>query len=367
MAKDYYSLLGVAKGASQDDIKKAYRKLAHTHHPDKQGGDEAAFKEINEAYSVLGDAEKRRQYDQFGQTFSGAGAGHRGSAGQSGQGFAGFDFSDFSNQGFNFGGAGMEDLFSDLFSGGGSRSRSRRGSDIQVDVTISFEEMVRGATRSVRLRKYASCEHCHGTGGEPGTKESACPDCHGKGSIMKTVNTILGAFAQSVACGRCHARGHVFTEPCHVCHGEGRTQKEVSHEISLPAGIEEGQALSIAGEGAAGEFGSPAGDLYVVVHVEPHPELSRRGDDIVSEQTLRFDQFALGDKVPVATIDGEVSMKIPAGTQPGEVFRIRGKGIPKLGRFGRGDHLIKTSIEVPRHLSKEAKQYIEALRDTERR
>ncbi|MGB3073262.1 MAG: molecular chaperone DnaJ [Candidatus Moraniibacteriota bacterium] len=362
MAKDYYSILGVPKSASQDDIKKAYRKLAHAHHPDKQGGDEAKFKGINEAYSILSDPEKRRQYDQFGQTFSGAGQ-----SGQPGQGFGGFDFSNFGNQGFNFGGANMEDLFSDLFTGGGQRSRTRRGSDIQVDVTISFEEMVQGATRTVRLRKYTSCDQCHGTGGATGAKESPCPDCHGKGSIMKTVNTILGAFAQSMPCGRCHAKGHIFSELCSVCHGEGRVQQEVSRDITIPAGIEDGQALSVAGEGAAGEYGAPAGDLYVVVHVAPHPTLSRRGDDIVSEQRLRFDQFALGDKVPVATIEGEVTMKIPAGTQPGEVFRIRSKGIPKLGRFGRGDHLVKTVIEVPRHLSKEARQRIEALRDVEHR
>ncbi len=357
MAKDYYSTLGVAKGATQDEIKKAYRKLAHTHHPDKAGGDEAKFKEINEAYAVLGDSEKRRQYDQFGQTFSGAGGG------PSGQGFGGFDFSNFGNQGFNFGGANMEDLFTDLFSGGsGRRARSGRGADIQVDVSISFDEMVHGAKRTIRLRKQARCDVCDGSGGAPGAKQEICSDCQGKGSIMKSVNTILGTFAQSVACERCHARGKIFSENCRSCRGDGRMEKEVSREISIPEGIENGQALSIAGEGAAGERGASAGDLYVVVHVEPHPELVRRGDDIISEKRLRFDQFALGDKVPVQTIEGEVSMKIPAGTQPGEVFRIRGKGVPKLGRFGRGDHLVKTTIDIPKHLSREEKEHIEALR-----
>lgn len=356
MAKDYYSILGVAKNASQDDIKKAYRKLAHTHHPDKQGGDEVKFKEINEAYGVLGNTEKRQQYDQFGQTFSGSG-------GPSGQGFGGFDFSNFGNQGFNFGGAGMEDLFTDLFSGGGRRSRSGRGADIQADVSISFEEMVRGAIRTIRLRKYASCDVCHGSGGAAGAKEETCPECQGRGAIMKNVNTILGTFSQSVACGRCHARGRIFSQACSACHGEGRTQQEVTREVTIPEGIEDGQALSLSGEGAAGEYGAPAGDLYVVVHVEPHAEFSRRGDDILSEKKLRFDQFTLGDKVPIQTIEGEVSMKIPAGTQPGEVFRIRGKGIPKLGRFGRGDHLVKTVIEIPRHLSSDQKRRIEALRE----
>lgn len=358
MAKDYYSILGVSKGASQEDIKKAYRKLAHTHHPDKKGGNEAAFKEINEAYTILGDPEKRRQYDQFGQAFSGAGGN------SSGQGFGGFDFSNFGSQGFNFGGTNMEDLFSDLFTGGSSRSRSRRGADIQVDVVISFEEMVRGVTRSVRLRKFARCDACHGSGGAPGSREDVCPECHGQGSVMKTVNTILGAFTQSAPCGRCHTSGRIFSEACQSCHGEGRMQKEVSRDITIPEGIEDGQALSLSGEGTAGEHGAPAGDLYVVVHVKAHPKFNRRGDDIVSDQVLRFDQFALGDKVPVETIEGEVMMKIPAGTQPGEVFRIRGKGIPKLGRFGRGDHLVKTIIEIPRHLSSEMKHAVEALRET---
>ncbi len=356
MAKDYYSILGVAKGVSQDDVKKAYRKLAHAHHPDKKTGDEAKFKEINEAYSVLGDTEKRRQYDQFGQTTSGSGS-------QSGQGFGGFDFSNFGGQGFDFGGANMEDLFTDLFTGGGGRrARSARGSDIQVDVSISFQEMVQGAKRSIALRKHVSCKSCHGTGGAPGAKEDTCPECHGKGAVMRNVNTILGTFSQSSPCGRCHAKGKIYTEICKTCSGDGRIQEAVSREINIPGGIEQGQALSMAGEGAAGEYGAPAGDLYIVVHIEPHPELVRRGDDIISEKHLRFDQFALGDKVPIETIEGEVSMKIPAGTQPGETFRIRGKGVPKLGRFGRGDHLVKTLIEVPRHLSGEMKKHIEGLR-----
>ncbi len=365
MAKDYYSILGVAKGASQDDIKKAYRKLAHAHHPDKRGGDEAKFKEINEAYGVLGDAEKRRQYDQFGQTASGFGGQSR----QSRSGFEGFDASHFGGQGFDFGGANIEDLFTDLFTGGGARrSRSSaRGADIQVDVSISFKEMVEGTTRTVRLRKYVRCDVCQGTGGAPGAREDTCPDCHGKGSIMRNVNTILGVFTQSSACERCHAKGRIFSQTCTTCHGDGRQQKEVTKEVVIPGGIEDGQALSLAGEGAAGEWGESSGDLYVVVHVEPHAELSRRGDDIVSERKLRFDQFALGDKVSIQTIEGEVSMKIPAGTQPGEVFRIRGKGVAKLGRFGRGDHLVKTVIEIPRQLSKESRKYIESLRESEHR
>lgn len=359
MAKDYYSVLGVHKGATQEELKKAYRKLAHTHHPDKKGGDEVKFKEINEAYGVLGDAEKRRQYDQFGQTFSGTGGG------SAGQGFGGFDFSNFGSQGFNFGGANMEDLFTDLFTGGNRRSQGGRGSDIQVDVSIRFDEMVHGAKRTIRVRKQSRCDVCDGSGGAPDAKQDICPDCHGKGSITKNVNTILGTFAQSIACNRCHTRGKVFSETCRMCRGVGRIEKEVSRDIIIPEGIEDGQALSIPGEGAAGEYGASAGDLYVIVHVEPHADLVRRGDDIISEQKLRFDQFALGDKIPIQTIEGEVMMKIPAGTQPGEVFRIRGKGIPKLGRFGRGDHLVKTAIKIPKRLSDAERRNIEALRRAE--
>lgn len=365
MAKDYYSILGVPKSASADDIKKAYRKLAHTHHPDKQGGDEAAFKELNEAYSVLGNAEKRQQYDRFGQTFSGSGQRTgQGFGGFSGQGgpASGWDFSNFGNQGFDFGGTNMEDLFSDLFTGGNRRSRRSRGADVQVDVEISFQEMVEGTKRTLRLKKQVACDSCHGTGGAPGAKEERCPDCHGQGSVMRNVNTILGTFTQSMACERCHMTGRVYPKSCHTCQGVGRIQREVTQEITIPAGIEDGQALSLPGEGAAGEHGAAAGDLYVVVRVAPHAFFSRKNDDIYSEATLRFDQFVLGDKVSIQTIEGEVQMKVPAGTQPGETFRIRGKGIPKLGRFGRGDHLVKTIIEIPRQLTREEKQHIEALR-----
>jgi molecular chaperone DnaJ len=181
---------------------------------------------------------------------------------------------------------------------------------------------------------------------------------------MKNINTLLGTFAQSVSCARCHGKGQTYSQACKQCHGQGRAEEETAKDVNIPPGIEDGQALSLAGEGVAGEFGAAAGDLYVLVHVEAHPDFTRRGDDIVTEVALRFDQFALGDKVPVKTIEGEVDMKVPAGTQPGEVFRIRGKGIPKLGRFGRGDQLVKTSIVIPRHLSSEAKRQIESLRGT---
>ncbi|OGI22314.1 MAG: molecular chaperone DnaJ [Candidatus Moranbacteria bacterium RIFCSPHIGHO2_01_FULL_55_24] len=356
MAKDYYAVLGVSKGASQDEIKKAFRKLAHQYHPDKGNGNEEKFKEINEAYQVLSNPEKRHQYDQFGQSWNGQG-----------QGPGGFDGSGFSGQGFDFGGAGFEDIFADIFGGGGRTRRGgrARGSDIQVDVEIHFTEMVTGVKKQVRLRKQASCEICHGTGGESGSKEETCPTCQGAGEIRRTAQTILGAFSQVSECERCHGRGKVYAKSCHACHGAGRVQKEETIEVAIPAGIQDGQALSLAGRGAAGEFGAPAGDLFVVVHVRPDVRFRRRGDDVVTEAALPYTDLALGASIPVETVDGSVNMKVPAGTQPGEVFRIRGKGVPHLGRSGRGDHLVTITVRVPKKVSKEMKKTLEHLRTQE--
>ncbi len=352
---NYYDTLGVSKNASDDEIKKAFRKLAHKYHPDKGGGDEKKFKEINEAYQVLSDKEKRHQYDQFGQTYSGQGSGQR-----QGQGFGGFDFSGFSSQGGSA--SGFEDIFADMFGGGGrSHGRSRAGSDIQVDVEITFEEMVKGAKKELRLRKLSYCDVCHGTGGKPGVKESSCADCQGSGQIQSTVQTIFGAFAQMKTCERCFGRGKTYAEKCRECHGAGRLQKEEQVTIEIPAGIRDEQTLSVRGGGAAGEHGAPAGDLFVNIHIRPHPSLKRRGDDIMSHLEITFAQAALGDKVNINTIEGAVTMKIPAGTQSGEVFRIRGKGIPHLGHYGRGDHLVTVMLHVPKKLSREEKELIEQL------
>lgn len=359
---DYYSTLGVARTASQDEIKKAFRKLAHTYHPDKGTGDEKKFKEINEAYQVLSNKEKRARYDQTGQDYHSQGQGGGPGAGQ---GFGGFDFSGFNNgQGFDFGGSGFEDVFSDLFGGRmGGRGRARAGADIQVDVELSFEEMVRGAKREVTLRKMSECETCRGTGGQPGSKESTCSQCQGAGQVRRTVQSIFGMMQQVVVCDHCQGRGKTYAEQCQTCHGAGRAQKEDSLSIDIPAGIQDGQTLSVPGHGAAGEAGSHPGDLYVNVHVRPHASLARRGDDIVSQYPMSYTEATLGAKVSILTMEGEVVMKIPAGTQPGEVFRIKGKGVPHLNRYGRGDHLVSVSLAVPKKLSSEEKRLIEALRD----
>lgn len=360
---DYYSTLGVSRSASEDDIKKAFRKLAHKYHPDKGTGDEKKFKEINEAYQVLGNQEKRARYDQTGQDYHSQGQGGPGA----GQGFGGFDFSGFNGgQGFDFNGSGFEDVFSDLFGGRAGRGRTRAGADIQVDVEISFEEMVRGAKREVSLRKMSECDTCHGTGGKPGSKESTCSQCQGAGQVRRTMQSIFGTMQQAVLCDRCQGRGKIYADQCGTCHGAGRTQREEKVSIDIPAGISDGQTLSLQGHGAAGEHGSRPGDLYVNVHVRPHATLLRRADDIVSQYAMSFTEATLGAKVSIETIEGEVIMKIPAGTQPGEVFRIKGKGIPHLQRYGRGDHLVSVTLAVPKKLSSEEKRLIEALRDLKR-
>ena len=360
---DYYSTLGVSRGASEDEIKKAFRKLAHKYHPDKGTGDEKKFKEINEAYQVLSNKEKRARYDHTGQDYH-----SQGQNSGAGQGFGGFDFSGFNGQGFDFNGSGFEDVFSDLFGGRmGSRGRARAGSDIQVDVEISFEEMVRGAKRDITLRKMSECQACHGTGGKPGSKESTCSQCNGAGQVRRTVQSIFGMMQQAVVCDRCQGRGKTYAESCQACRGAGRTEREEKVSIDIPAGISDGQTLSLAGHGAAGEIGSRPGDLYVNVHVRPHKTLVRRGDDIVSQYAMSYTEATLGAKVSIETIEGEVIMKIPAGTQPGEVFRIKGKGVPHLQRYGRGDHLVSVTLTVPKKLSSEEKRHIEALRDLERK
>ncbi len=356
MAKDYYDILGVSKSASQDEIKKAFRKLAHKHHPDKSGGNEALFKEMNEAYGTLSDPEKRAQYDRFGQTFQGGGAPGGGSSG-------GWDFGQFGGNGnvkFDFG-EGFEDIFSGVFGGSSQAGRSKRGQDIQVDVEISFEEMVSGAQKSISLRKLATCSTCQGTGGKPGAKEDTCKRCDGRGRIQKQVQSIFGVMAQVVTCDVCHGKGKTYPESCHDCRGVGRSQQSETIEVNIPAGVQDGQALSLNGRGAAGEYGSQAGDLFVVMHVKPHGEWKRRGDDVLSVLEIQYSQAVLGDKVEVATVEGRVTMKIPAGTQGGEVFRIRGKGIPHLGRYGSGDHLVTVKLIVPKKLSHEEKQLIEKL------
>lgn len=373
MPKDYYNILGVSKDSSDDDIKKAYRKLAHKHHPDKQGGDEAKFKEVNEAYQVLSDKEKRSQYDQYGQTFEQA---------RSQGGAAGFDgFRDFSSfaEGFDFnfgsGGRGQggysnfEDIFGDIFSqagfGGrrGSRGSARaRGSDIQVDIEIDFSEMAHGVEKELNLYKRLKCQVCGGEGLEPGSSKVECPACKGSGEVQTTRRTILGTFSQASVCSECQGEGRIPQKKCRKCGGSGRVREYEKTKIKVPAGIKSGQSIRLEGLGESGERGGAAGDLYVAVSVKPDKRFTREVDDVYSKEKISFSQAALGDKIEVETIDGTVSMKIPAGTQSGETFRLKGKGVKHLAHYGYGDQYVKIQVVTPKNISREEKELFEKLK-----
>ena len=369
MPKDYYNILGVSKDASDDEIKKAYRKLAHKFHPDKSGGDEARFKEVNEAYQVLSDKEKRSQYDQYGQTFEQA---------QSQGGFSGFEgFRDFSSfaEGFdfNFGGrrsggfSGFEDIFGDIFQQAGfgqrgRRTRANRGEDIQVDVEISFAEMVWGSEKELELYKRMKCSRCGGDGVEPGSKKIECPTCKGEGQIETRRRTILGTFSQVSVCPECQGEGKVPAKKCEKCGGDGRVREYDKIKIKIPAGIKDGQSIRLENLGESGERGGEAGDLYMNVHVLPDSRFVRKDDDIHSEEKISFSQAALGDKIDIETAEGAVKLKIPVGTQSGEVFRLKGKGIKHLSRFGHGDHYVKIQVVTPKNLTREEKEIFERLK-----
>ncbi|HOW60319.1 MAG TPA: molecular chaperone DnaJ [Candidatus Moranbacteria bacterium] len=363
---NYYEILGVNKSASDDEIKKAYRRLAHKYHPDKQGGDADKFKEVNEAYQVLSDKTKRQQYDQFGQTFD-----QSRRAGQGGfSGFEGFDFSGFqqgfNGQGFEFNG-GFEDIFSDIFGDNFSRSRRqsshKTGRDIQIDVEIKFEEIVTGAKREVSLLRNVVCDVCRGTGGEPGIKEETCPTCKGSGQVKKVTRSFFGSFQQVSTCPTCEGAGKIYSKKCHKCGGDGRVREKQNISIEIPAGIADGQTISLQGYGEAGERGARSGDLYVTVHVKPHDEFQRKGSNIFSTEHILFSQAVLGDKINVKTIKGPVTIKIPSGTQSGEIFRIKGQGVPQLGRdYIKGDHMVTIIVDIPKATTKEQKRAIEDLK-----
>lgn len=353
MAKDYYQTLGLEKNASAEEVKTAFRRLALEHHPDR-GGNAEKFKEANEAYQVLSDPQKRAQYDRFGAVPEG------------GQGFPG-GFSGFGGQGFNI---NMEDLgdifggFGDLF-GGGARSTAHAGRDIEIDAKIDFLQAVFGTEFTTEITKPSSCPHCTGTGGEPGSKQETCSTCKGSGRIAQNRNTMFGVFQTMSTCPTCHGAGKKFDQPCTICRGSGVTRERKKITVRIPAGVADGNTIRVTGEGEAGERGATAGDMYVHVRVAPSHELARRGDDIVSEAKVSFSQAALGSSTPVQTVDGEVELKVPAGTQPGTVIKLKGRGVPHLRREGRGDHLVTVSVEVPKKLSKKQKKLLEELRDCE--
>ncbi len=366
--KDYYQILGVSRDASQEEIRKAYRQLAHKHHPDK-GGDEETFKEVNEAYQVLSDSEKRRQYDNFGTT-SGFGGGQ-----QQGAGFGGFsDFADFWQQyGGRAGGVDFEDLgdiFEEFFGAGfGGTSRSghagqkEKGNDLQIDVEIPLEATLEEIHRTVRLNKWSVCERCSGSGGEPGTEFDECFSCRGSGEVQQIRRTFLGTISQVGICPECKGEGNQPKQACNVCDGEGRVQKETDIEITIPAGVDSGQILRVPEHGEAGRRGKTTGDLYVRVHVKPHPNFTREGDDIYVKAKASISTAVLGGKIEVPTLEGEnISVTVPKGTQPGTVLTKRNRGIPHFKGRGRGDMYITVNVEIPKKLKKEQKKLFEQLK-----
>lgn len=353
MAKqDYYEILGVPRDASQEDIKKAYRRLAREYHPDvnKEPGAEERFKEINEAYRVLSDPDTRRQYDQFGHAaFENGGFG--------GQGFGGFgDFGDF---GFGF--EDLGDIFTDMFFGRSSARRDRRprkGADIRLDLIIEFEEAAFGVEKTVEIHRTEICPHCHGNQAEPGTPLKTCPDCGGSGQVRSIQRTPFGQIQTSRTCSRCRGEGKIFETPCKECGGGGRVNTARKIPVKIPAGVNDGQVVRVGGQGEAGSYGGPYGDLLIVISVKPHEFFTRQGNDIVCEVPITFVQAALGDEIDVPTLEGDVKMRIPEGTQSGRVFRLRGKGVADVRGFGRGDQLVRVRVVTPTKLNNKQKQIL---------
>ncbi len=358
MPKDYYELLGVPRDASDADIKAAFRTLAHQHHPDKEGGSAEKFKEINEAYQVLSDKEKRSQYDQFGTTFEGA-------QGPGGPGAGGFNWGDVGGFGNGAGFGDLGDIF-DTFFGGSRAGRSRTaarpsGSDIQIDAELTFREAVFGTTKDIGLYKHVACDACGGSGNDPNAKITTCSTCQGSGQVSQVQRTILGAMRTVGVCPDCSGEGQRSSKKCKTCHGDGRvrTQKEIS--VTIPAGINDGQTIRLSGQGEAGGRGGGTGDLYVRVRVRPEPGFERREYAILTDAEVTFPQAALGATVRVPTLEGDVELKIPAGTQSGTVFKLRSRGVPHLNGRGRGDQLVTVRVKIPTKISKHQRKLLEEL------
>lgn len=348
--RDYYEVLGVNRNASADEIKRAYRRLARQYHPDvnKSPDAEARFKEINEAYDVLSDREKRATYDRFG---------HAGIQGFSG--FEGFGFRD------------PFEIFEEVFGFGGFGTRARaarrgpqRGADLRYNLTVSFEEAVFGCEKELEIPRLEVCPACHGSGAEPGTQPIRCPQCHGTGEVRRAQQSIFGSFINVSTCGRCLGEGEIVSTPCTKCRGQKRVQVTRRIAVKIPAGVDEGTQIRLAGEGEAGLHGGSPGNLYVVLSVEEHPYFRRRDHDILLELPLNIAQAALGDEVEVPTLDGRVRFSIPAGTQTGKTFRLRGKGVPYLRRNGRGDQLVTVRVVVPTKLDEHQRKLLQELAKT---
>lgn len=353
MAKrDYYEVLGVSKDASADELKKAYRKLAVKHHPDKEGGSDEKFKEIGEAYEVLKDAQKRQRYDQFG---------HAGVGGASGGGAGGNPFGGFGGQNvnFDFGDGGFGDIFSQFFGGGtgGSQRGPRRGRDVETTISLDFEEAVFGVERDIHLTMDDECSHCKGSTVEPGHSLKTCPTCQGAGQQVRVVNTMFGAVQQAVACDTCRGKGKVPEKACTACKGTGVEKKEQKITVKVPAGIDDGATIRLSERGEAIGDGE-RGDLYINVRVKAHKKFTREGDLILSEEHVSMVDAALGTEIKVETVDGEITMKVPAGTQSGTDFKLSGHGVPHMRGERRGAHIVSIIVDTPTKLTKKQKELL---------
>ncbi len=356
--KDYYQILGVSRDASPEEIKKAYYKLAHKYHPDKESGDEKKFKEINEAYQVLSDKEKRAQYDRFGRVFEGA----------SGAAEPGFDFQwvwgkpgmDFE---FDFGDLG--EMMEEMFGFGAPRRKKdlKKGKSIEVDIEIPLSDTLKGREKVITLYKYITCPRCQGTGAEPGTKIIECFSCRGTGQVQEIKKTFFGSYTRYTVCPECGGEGYRPEKPCNVCHGEGRIKGEENIKIWIPAGVDTNQVIKVEGKGDAGRKGGKPGDLYVRIFVKKHPVFQRKGDDLYLSVPISFTKAALGDEIEIPTLEEKkILLKVPAGTESGKILRISGKGIPHFSSYGRGNLYVELIVKTPKKLTKKQKELLEQLR-----
>jgi molecular chaperone DnaJ len=351
--RDYYEILGISKGASDDEIKKAYRKAAVKYHPDKDGGDETKFKEASEAYEVLKDSSKRQRYDQFGH----AGVGGNGGGAPGGNPFGG----GFNGQNvhFDFGDGGLGDIFGQFFGGGGGQQRRpRRGRDVETTMQLTFEEAVFGVEEKIELDMNDQCSHCHGTTVEPGYEMKTCPTCHGAGQVNRVVNTIFGQIQQATVCDTCGGSGKVPEKVCSVCRGSGVERRKKTVKLKVPAGIDDGATIRLNGYGEAIGKGEK-GDLYVHIRVKAHKHFTREGDIILSEQHIGMVEATLGTEIDVDTVDGQIRMKVPAGTQSGTDFKLSGHGVPHIKNDKRGPHIVSIIVDTPTKLSKKQKELLE--------
>ena len=354
--RDYYDVLGVDRNASESEISKAYRKLAKKYHPDlnHEPGAEEKYKEVNEAYEVLHDKQKRAQYDQFGQ------AGVNGQGGFGGQGFGGFGGQGgYSSQGFGDFGDIFGDIFGSAFGGGRSRvdlTAPRKGQDIDYTMTIDFMDAIKGKKTDITYTRSEVCPTCDGSGAEKGTHPITCDKCHGSGVMTVTRQTPLGVIQQQTTCDKCGGRGTIIEHPCQTCHGQGTVDKKQTLQVTVPAGIDNGQQIRLSGQGEAGKNGGPYGDLYIVFRVKPSKEFRRNGTTIYTEAPISFAQAALGDKIRVNTVHGPVDLTIPAGTQPNTNFKLRGQGVPKINGTGNGDQEVTVKVVIPKKINDKQKE-----------